>query len=177
MKKLFIIMCCLLSLSLVAMERAPQPLKPAAQSTIDMKLQNSFVAAAKKGDLAEVKRLMRFKPRIHIDAFDDTEMTALGAAIYGGHKNMVQFLIDNGADVSKRVQGIDPNKTPLMLAAAVGNLGIVEMLLDAGADPDETLKAGFGAMAFTKKASDFAKGDDAQQIRDALAGLRKKKLI
>jgi hypothetical protein len=175
MNKLSIFMICLVPLSLIGMERAPH--KSAAAQAIDMKLQNAFVAAAKKGNLAELKRLMRFKPRININAFDDTGMTALGSAIYGQQDKVIQFLIDNGADLEKRVEGIDPGKTPLMLAASVGNLAIVEMLLDAGADADETVTTGFGIAAKPKKAADYAKGAQAQEIRDALAGLRKKKLI
>ncbi|KAI0834625.1 ankyrin [Hypoxylon sp. FL0890] len=62
-----------------------------------------------------------------------SNITPLLVAIKAGSKNLVQFLMDHGADINKdainRIQ-----RTPLQAAAEKGRLDIVELLLHNGAD-------------------------------------------
>ncbi|KAI1468575.1 uncharacterized protein F4812DRAFT_373761 [Daldinia caldariorum] len=60
-------------------------------------------------------------------------MTPLLRAIDVGNKNLVQYLIDRGADVNKgAIHGI--TRTPLQMAAETADLAIAELLLRNGAD-------------------------------------------
>ena len=61
------------------------------------------------------------------DEFGDT---ALNLAAEHGHKDVVQHLLDKGADIHN-LGGAD--KTPIMNAAFAGNIGIVRLLLEKGA--------------------------------------------
>ena len=56
--------------------------------------------------------------------------TPLEAAVVGGFHEVVEALIEYGADVNCRVED---GFTPLMTASATGDLSLVEMLVDAGA--------------------------------------------
>ncbi len=58
--------------------------------------------------------------------------TPLQAAIFGGFADIVQVLLDAGADVNKEVK----NTTPLKLATEQGKPKIIQMLLEAGATPN-----------------------------------------
>lgn len=55
----------------------------------------------------------------------------LAVAVDGGRADIVQLLLDNGADASARS---NDGQTPLQMAAKAGNLALVQILLDAGAD-------------------------------------------
>jgi ankyrin repeat protein len=91
-------------------------------SKIDKNDKTSLTLAAKKGHTEEVN-----KPNKSGD-------TLLILAVKGGHKEVVELLLNRGADVNK------PNKdgyTPLILAAARGHTEIVKLLLDHKADVNE----------------------------------------
>ncbi len=119
--------------------------------------------AAQQGDLAAVQRLIELG--LPIDARDAQSCTALLRACGGGHLQLVEWLIDRGADTSVVAQtgatclsaavtarrdavvnlllargvAIDQRlpggSTPLMVAAALGSTTIVRTLLDRQADP------------------------------------------
>ena len=61
--------------------------------------------------------------------------TMLHAAALGGHVEVVNFLIDNGANIST-VNGV--HLTALQIAAEKGHLEVVKTLFEAGAIPDQT---------------------------------------
>ena len=61
--------------------------------------------------------------------------TMLHAAAHGGHLEVVTFLLDNGAFISK-VNGV--HLTALQIAAENGHLGVVKALYEAGAVADQT---------------------------------------
>ena len=61
--------------------------------------------------------------------------TMLHAAALGGHVEVVNFLIDNGANIST-VNGV--HLTALQIAAEKGHLEVVKTLFEAGAVPDQT---------------------------------------
>ncbi len=62
---------------------------------------------------------------------EDCKTHLLYQAIANNKPSFVRELLDNGA----LVRGYESRLTPLMLAAKVGNEQIVQLLLDAGADP------------------------------------------
>lgn len=61
--------------------------------------------------------------------------TMLHAAAHGGHLEVVTFLLNNGAFISK-VNGV--HLTALQIAAENGHLGVVKALYEAGAVADQT---------------------------------------
>ena len=61
--------------------------------------------------------------------------TMLHAAAHGGHLEVVNFLIDNGANIST-VNGVQLNA--LQIAAEKGHVEVVKTLYEAGAVPDQT---------------------------------------
>lgn len=61
-------------------------------------------------------------------------------AARAGHLCTVQFLISKGASVNRSTTNNE--HTVLSLACAGGHLGVVELLLEHGADPMHKLKGG-----------------------------------
>jgi hypothetical protein len=60
--------------------------------------------------------------------------TALSVAAARGHKQIVQLLLENGADVD--LFGLKNGWTALNLSAGYGHKAVVELLIDWGADPN-----------------------------------------
>lgn len=65
--------------------------------------------------------------------------TALDAAVASGHPEVVRILLEGDADVECRALG---GYTPLLKAAFGGDIGLVRLLLDHGADPQATTDEG-----------------------------------
>ncbi|KAG0213243.1 hypothetical protein BGX28_004816 [Mortierella sp. GBA30] len=83
--------------------------------------------AASDGDLAAVKIYIEEKG-VSINAQDEFGYSALHAAASYGHKDLITFLLENGADVNIQ----DPEgDSPLFVCETVE---IAEMLVKAGAD-------------------------------------------
>ena len=86
--------------------------------------------AAAKGDLADVKRHLQKGADVNIK--DDNDWTPLLYSAFYGKKDVVVFLIKQGADVNaaSRITGW----TPLHVAADKGHLEVVKILVSAGAN-------------------------------------------
>lgn len=93
--------------------------------------------AAAGGSVSTARRLL--KASLDINATATVGFTALYCAAKEGHVDMVQFLIDNGADVAKSNDG----RTPFHIAAREGHTEAMKILLDSGANADAQQDNGF----------------------------------
>lgn len=96
-----------------------------------------LLKAAGKGDLPELTRLVR--SGADISAVNEDGESALTRAISRRHVHIAKFLLENGAKTE--YSGFLIEK-PLHMAAKTGNVKIVELLLDHGADVDEQTATG-----------------------------------
>lgn len=100
----------------------------------DQKKRTPLIFAASNGHTSIVEFL--FSKGADINARDSGGQTALLYASKRSFNETAAFLLENGAEVN--VQSKKRGITPLMLAAGWGNLELVRMLLDHGADANLT---------------------------------------
>ena len=99
-------------------------------------------AYARSGNLTELNKLLDADKRLVNDTFDETKVkekkvvTLLFIAAQEGHANIVDRLIDLGADKNK---GNKNGATPLYIAAENGRTDTVRCLVSEGADKDKVL--------------------------------------
>jgi len=92
--------------------------------------------AAEEGRLADVRRIIEKDPDL-VNSFStvpdlrDTKYTPLHLASRYGHKPVVEYLLEKGADLEART---NKKETPLFLAAAANHRAIAAVLIDKGAD-------------------------------------------
>lgn len=86
-----------------------------------------LIAATQKGHLKIAKLLV--EKNIDIDEMSQNGKSALHFAVENQFYDIVEFLLNNGANVNHKALGL----TPLHLAAFAGNLDIVKILLQKGA--------------------------------------------
>ena len=77
---------------------------------------------------------------VPIDIVDTNGGTPLLVAIHSKHSDLVQFLVERGANVNHIVSR--DQSTPLHIAAAAGTVEDVKYLLDSGANPEAKDKDG-----------------------------------
>jgi ankyrin repeat protein len=97
------------------------------------KLEKALLSAAKKGDLAEVRSLLDNNPELDLAQAMTSIFgnTALHLAAENRHTQLVEFLIDKGAEVNATTK---EGSTPLHLTALKGQGELAEVLLARGAD-------------------------------------------
>lgn len=89
---------------------------------------------------------------------DPDEPNVSGATPFGGicglgHSGLVPLALANGADLEARSSfGRHESMTPLMLAAAGGHREVVELLVEAGADPSARSESGGTAATLAAEA-------------------------
>lgn len=88
--------------------------------------------AARDGDLELLKPTLANVE--HVDARDEAGETPLILAAIGGHLDVVETLIDAGADMGGRNQG---GLTPLHAAAYAGHLDVARWLVEQGAQVND----------------------------------------
>lgn len=86
--------------------------------------------AAKDGDFETVKKLLEKDPNL-LNTGNRLQQTPLLMASFGGHANIVLFLIEKGAKIN---QPDSFGATPLHMAVLGGQAEIVELLISKGAD-------------------------------------------
>ena len=94
-------------------------------------LLDDFLAAAKRGNVAEVVRLLALEgeDHLHPNSADDAQITALSWAAWFNQVTVLKVLFERGADVER---ADSDGYTALMGAAASGSLEAVEWLLQEG---------------------------------------------
>ena len=92
--------------------------------------------AIEKGD-SSLAALLLDEGADHL-AQDAKGMTAWAFAIYHGDENVVNVLVEGGADVNESASGTTDPITPLMLATEYGKENIVELLIKCGAQIEAT---------------------------------------
>lgn len=88
--------------------------------------------AANRGQLAVVKVLVEHKANLNYQ-HEMTKNTALHLAAMNGFKDVVQYLIDAGADVNLKMRG---DVALLRVIRDMGNTEMVDLLVKAGAKDD-----------------------------------------
>jgi uncharacterized protein len=91
----------------------------------------SLVAAAERGDMAELRRLL--DAGAPVNAVDARRRNAVLAATQGGHEAAARLLIERGADVNAQDDIAD---SAFLLAGGRGHTGIVRAALGARPPPD-----------------------------------------
>jgi ankyrin repeat protein len=117
---------------------------PSHHDTLDYK---AIHAAAEGGDLAAVQSLVKSDRRL-VEARDWENLTPLHLAAFHGHKDVVEFLISQGACVNaKTTAGV----TPLHMAAQIGNQDVAQVLLDHKAKINTVDSSGWTPLARAEK--------------------------
>ena len=109
------------------------------QSRTAIKKTGEIHTAVKSGNLAKVKSLLANNPDL-IDARDEDNLTPLLWAAFKGHKEIVEFLIVNGAQVN--VKSREAGVTPLHAPAYTGREDIAGLLIENGANVNAKNKDG-----------------------------------
>ena len=98
--------------------------------------------AAETGNLAEVQKLLAASPEL-LEAKDETGRTPLLCAARGGQQEIIQFLVDRGADLTARnVRG----SNALHLAANAGHAATVEYFLGKGLEINTVNSNGYSPL-------------------------------
>ncbi|MEW6351608.1 MAG: ankyrin repeat domain-containing protein [Thermodesulfobacteriota bacterium] len=123
-------------------------LLPGVATTDDAReRRKAFIAAAARGDLAAIKRLL--EEGADVNGPDDSQRRALPCAAAKGHLMVVRLLLEKGAVLSATDQD---GLTPLMNACEEGRFETVEFLLDKGADVNAQTR--YGSTALRKAIED-----------------------
>lgn len=101
--------------------------------------------AAATGDLARVRTLLDRDPTLVNRSDYNSYYPGCGAAIKNaaakGHRDIVAFLLERGADPNLPEEGIAPRGHALYAAATNGHYEIVELLLAHGAHPNAEVES------------------------------------
>ena len=93
-----------------------------------------FWEATRAGDVAAMQIILDAVPELDLDYHDDDGRTPLLLAILGHHAEAAQFLLSRGADVETKGRWPGPEDGPLAVAAGLGDLELMDILLLGGAN-------------------------------------------
>ncbi|MEM9943465.1 MAG: ankyrin repeat domain-containing protein [Planctomycetota bacterium] len=106
--------------------------KGADPTSVNRQGQSVLHMAALGGQLETVKLLSHILS--DIDLIDKSFVTPLMNAVYANRIQIVDFLLKQGADPDGRINGNNYQEPPILFASRQGNLAMVQLLSDAGAD-------------------------------------------
>jgi len=92
-----------------------------------------IIKAAKHGNV-ELAMTLLLSDRGLLDARDTDGSTPLHCAVWKGHLQMVEALVDAGADVNAQNENDHWGTTPLHAAAHANQAGIAQLLIGRGAN-------------------------------------------
>ena len=107
------------------------------------RIDRDFLKAVKKNDLANVEQLVAKGANINYS--NKRGHTALILAVMGGHKDIVELLLEEQADTEMQCKKMQ--HTALFYAATEGHTDILTVLLDAGGDKEKRNKVGMTVLA------------------------------
>jgi len=111
--------------------------------------QSVFVSAAFEGRSRTMKIMYAVGADVNAPGCETRYcLTPTVAAAWGGHTDILEFLLDHGADVNRTGRF---GTTPLMMAAYFGNTETVHLLLTRGANPNIITDEGETALSFAKQ--------------------------
>ena len=123
--------------------------------------------AARRGNVELVNLFMDHGVQLNDPERDPSEETALHAAVDGGQRAMVAYLLERGADIEATFGDCYSEActvgTPLMLACRFGHVEITKTLLGRGADPSHYDEGDYGALECAVK--QYIENDDPDAAR------------
>jgi ankyrin repeat protein len=105
-----------------------------------MNTRRLITEAAAAGDVEAVRDLLEADP-VLVGSHSRDGWTPLHLAVHFGHSQVAEALLAHGADVHARASN-DLGTTPLLWAIVGQDVAAVTLLLDHGADVNETTTAG-----------------------------------
>lgn len=115
-----------------------------------------LTVAAYNGQPKAVAVILK-QPKVDVEAKNKLGLTAMAAAAFKGHDDIITQLVEAKVDVNAASEG---GQSPLMFAVQSGKVKAVEVLLKAGAKVDAKDKEGNTALSLAKK----AKADDIVKV-------------
>ena len=112
--------------------------------------QDSTILMAAKKDQTAITVTLVTRYNGDLDKQDNNGLTALCHASHSGHSNVVQILLEGGADPNIQEEY---GWTALMYASHNGYFEVVQMLLEGGADPNIQKKNGWTALMYSSENS------------------------
>jgi uncharacterized protein len=123
--------------------------------------------AAVFGHLDVTRYLAEHGADLNASATNGSGYNALTGAVASGHTQIVQWLLENGANPNYRY---GPGYSPLLTAAANGHLEILKLLLANGADLNATSSDGKSALTLATERNHSPVADYLKKASTAAAG-------
>ena len=143
----------------------PMTSKLSHKKILDRSGRTPVARACANDNIEQLTNELKERPQ-HLEVPDYAQNTPLQIAALEGFVNIVQYLISQGCNVDcKNVDG----DTPLIDAVENGHLEVVNLLLEAGADPHRRNGKGFEPLELVK-----VENDDYDEIRAALVAAKGK---